>query len=64
MKLYKFIGYLIGSFLGILLYELMVYYTGPYTVDWLDLILQGITIATAIAITMVFSQRWGKETSQ
>lgn len=58
MSLYKFIRYFVGSFLGILLYELIVYYSDPYTVDWFDLIPQTITIATAIAVTITLSQRW------
>ena len=60
----EFLQFFIGGFLGGLIYELIVYFSDPYDVVWLDMLFEVTIVAAVIAVTITLFRRFSNRDSQ
>ena len=64
MNAHEFLQFFIGGFVGGLIYEVIVYFSDPYDVVWLDMLFEITIVAAVIAIIITLFRRFSNRSTQ
>ena len=59
----EFIKFFISGFIGVLIYEALIYVSAPFEPDWINLMLEVLTITLVISIIGTLVKWWKNKTS-